>query len=124
MADQAPMIMPKVMEEFDAKLARANIRGQWKSEGFLQAAIGGPKPAGSPQVWRWAETQALLEEAGRVMPESLQARRSLIYHNPDLARGTTHTINAGVQMIQPGETAWAHRHSIAALRFVIQGDPE
>jgi 1-hydroxy-2-naphthoate dioxygenase len=29
----------------------------------------------------------------------------------------------GVQMIQPGETAWAHRHSIAALRFVIQGHP-
>jgi 1-hydroxy-2-naphthoate dioxygenase len=67
---------------------------------------------------------AFLEEAGSVMPESIQARRSLIFQNPDLQRGTSHTINMGVQMILPGETAWAHRHSIAALRFVIQGSSD
>jgi gentisate 1,2-dioxygenase len=97
------------------------MRGQWKSEEFLQRAIGGPKPAGVPMLWKWGEVTSMLDEAGRVMPDSLQARRSLIFQNPGLARGTTHTINMGVQMIQPGETAWAHRHSIAALRFVIKG---
>jgi 1-hydroxy-2-naphthoate dioxygenase len=110
------------MAEFDAKLARSNIRGQWKSEVFLAAALDGPRPAGRPMLWRWAEMDALLDEAGRVMPESMAARRSLIFHNPGLPHGTTHTINAGIQMILPGELAWAHRHSIAALRFVIQGD--
>ena len=28
----------------------------------------------------------------------------------------------GIQMIKPGEIAWAHRHSLAAIRFVIKGD--
>ena len=115
--------MSDAMAEFDAKLAQSHIRGQWKSEVFLSAAIDGPKPAGRPMRWSWQEVDALLDEAGRVMPESMAARRSLIFHNPDLPRGgTTHTINAGIQMILPGELAWAHRHSIAALRFIIQGD--
>src|SRR3954464_12332704 len=114
---------PDSMAEFDAKLAQSNIRGQWKSEVFLSASLDGPKPAGRTMRWTWAEMAALLEEAGRVMPESMSARRSLIFANPDLRIGTTHTINAGIQMIMPGELAWAHRHSIAALRFVIQGDP-
>ena len=42
--------------------------------------------------------------------------------NPGLAKGTTNTINMGIQMIRPGELAWAHRHSISAIRFVIDGD--
>lgn len=112
------------LEAFDAKLAGLHMRGQWKSEEFLQRAIGGPKPAGVPALWRWEQVTALLDEAGRVMPEAMQARRSLIFQNPGLPRGTTHTLNMGVQMIQPGETAWAHRHSIAALRFIIQGNPK
>ena len=28
----------------------------------------------------------------------------------------------GIQMIKPGEVAWAHRHTLAAIRFVIKGD--
>ncbi len=111
------------MAAFDAKLASVHMRGQWKSEEFLQRAIGGPKPAGVPTLWPWKQIATMLDEAGRIMPESLQARRSLIFQNPDLPRGTTHTLNMGVQMIQPGETAWAHRHSIAALRFIIKGHP-
>lgn len=109
------------LEGFDAKLASVHMRGQWKSEEFLQRAIGGPQPAGVAALWPWSQITAMLEEAGRVMPDSLQARRSLIFQNPGLPRGTTHTINMGVQMIQPGEIAWAHRHSITALRFVIKG---
>jgi 1-hydroxy-2-naphthoate dioxygenase len=110
------------LEVFDAKLASLHMRGQWKSEEFLQKAIGGPKPAGAPTLWTWQQVTALLDEAGTVMPEAMQARRSLIFQNPALTRGTTHTLNMGVQMIQPGEVAWAHRHSIAALRFIIQGN--
>jgi len=112
------------LEAFDAKLAALHMRGQWKSEEFLQRAIGGPKPAGVPALWTWRQVTALLDEAGQVMPEAMQARRSLIFQNPALPRGTTHTLNMGVQMIQPGEIAWAHRHSIAALRFIIQGSPK
>jgi 1-hydroxy-2-naphthoate dioxygenase len=110
------------LEAFDEKLARSNMRGQWKSEGFLNAAIGGPRPAGAAAKWSWRDVVALMDEAGEVMTEAREARRALMFHNPGLQRGATHTINMGVQMIMPGETAWAHRHSIAAIRFIIAGD--
>jgi 1-hydroxy-2-naphthoate dioxygenase len=108
---------------FDAKLAKADIYGQWTSDRMLQSAQDGPRPAGEPHIWKWAAMRALLDEAASVMPESFTARRSLMFSNPGLPRGTTHTIAMGMQLIQAGEIAWAHRHSIAALRFTIQGAP-
>lgn len=112
------------LADFDKRLEKFNVRGQWKSEEFLSKAMGGPKPAGCPNVWKWTEVASLLDSARDVMPESMRARRSLIFQNPELARGTTHTINMGIQMIDPSETAWAHRHSIAALRFIIKGSSD
>src|SRR3954470_8993200 len=112
------------LTKLDEKLVAHHMRGQWKSEAFLSAALGGARPAGVPALWKWSQVMELLDDARQAMPESLQARRSLIFQNPGLPRGTSHTINMGVQMIVPGEVAWAHRHSIAALRFIIDGDPD
>lgn len=110
---------------FDAKLAAHSMRGQWTAEPLLQASIGGPKPAGKPYLWAWPMVEALLAEAGAALPESMEARRSLLFNNPGLPTPTaTHTINMGIQQILPGETAWAHRHSITAMRFVVEGSPE
>jgi gentisate 1,2-dioxygenase len=36
--------------------------------------------------------------------------------------GATHTLWAGFQYLMPGEVAPAHRHSPAAIRFIIRGD--
>jgi gentisate 1,2-dioxygenase len=36
-------------------------------------------------------------------------------------KSTTETIQASFQLVMPGEVARAHRHSAAALRFVIEG---
>lgn len=110
------------LKAFDQKLAKANLYGQWTSDAFLQQSIDGPRPAGEPHLWKWSDVLGYLDEACRVMPESFTARRSLMFNNPGLKRGTTHTLAMGVQMILPGEVAWAHRHSIAALRFVIEGN--
>lgn len=106
---------------FDEKLAKANIYGQWTSDRMLQNVMDGPRPAGDACIWKWDTMRALLNEAASVMPESFTARRSLMFNNPGLPRGTTHTMAMGMQMILPGEIAWAHRHSIAALRFTIEG---
>jgi gentisate 1,2-dioxygenase len=58
-----------------------------------------------------------------VMPNSLTLRRNISFANPGLAPrvGTSHTILSGVQLVLPGEVAWAHRHSMGALRFGIEG---
>jgi len=115
----------KTLEEFDADLAKLHIRGQWKYDALLERAIGGPKPAGVPYIWKWETIYPLLLEACEVMPESYTARRHLGFINPALERGgTTHTLNAGIQMVRPGEMAWAHRHTIGALRFGIKGSQQ
>jgi 1-hydroxy-2-naphthoate dioxygenase len=127
--DRTPSAMPSAappandtLRVFDAKLATHSMRGQWTAEPMLQAAIGGPRPAGKPHLWSWPMVEALLAEAGKALPESMEARRSLLFNNPGLPTPTaTHTINMGIQQILPGETAWAHRHSIAALRFIVEG---
>jgi len=114
----------KTLEQFDREIAERHLRGQWKSDALLVKTIGGPQPAGRAHLWKWSEVHPLLLEACEVLPESYTARRHLGYMNPGLERGgATHTIRMGLQMAQPGEIAWAHRHSIAAIRFVVQGSP-
>ncbi len=38
------------------------------------------------------------------------------------APNTTDTLYAGLQLVMPGETAPAHRHTAFACRFIIEGD--
>ena len=43
--------------------------------------------------------------------------------NPAFKNGfTTTNLNAGIQILEPGEHAIAHRHTLSAMRFVIDGD--
>jgi gentisate 1,2-dioxygenase len=117
---------------FDAELAAHHMRGQWLSDERRDSGQGGdwrgdvwePRLRGRPHIWKWAETEGLIEKSGTAIEESFTARRSLIFANPGLDRFTTHTMNVGMQMIKPGELAWAHRHTISALRFVIEGHPD
>lgn len=120
------------LEAFNAELANANMRGQWLSDDRRESGVGGswqgdvwaPHPRGKPHIWKWAETERLLERSGEAISESFTARRALMFANPCLERSATHTMNVGVQMIKPGELAWTHRHTISALRFVIEGHPD
>ena len=118
------------LAELEKEMAAANLRGQWQSDanrprqrrqGPQNQLMVEPVPAGKAHAWRWREMRPLLEKSVKAMPESFTARRSLTLKNPGLARGTTQTMVAGYQMIGPGEISWAHRHSISALRFVIEG---
>lgn len=112
----------KTLADMDAKLARASMTGQWQYETRLEKAIAGPKPSGVPFIWHWQNVSEMLHDACRVLPESKTARRTLAFNNPELSHGgTTHTLIAAIQIAMPGELAWAHRHSISALRFGIEG---
>ena len=46
----------------------------------------------------------------------------LVLNNPTLKHGATHTLTCAIQAIKGGEIAPAHRHSQAALRFIIEGE--
>jgi 1-hydroxy-2-naphthoate dioxygenase len=113
----------KTLQQFDEELKQQHITGQWVYEGLLTQCIGGPKPRGEAFIWPWKTVHDKLIEACDVLEESFTARRSLLFNNPGLPTGgTTHTLLMGIQMIKPGEIAWAHRHTLAAIRFVVKGD--
>jgi 1-hydroxy-2-naphthoate dioxygenase len=110
------------LPEFDVELEAAHMKGQWLYDEMLEKVVGGPRPAGVPFLWKWADVHAKLMKSCDVLEESLTARRNLSFINPG-TRGTTHTMNMGMQMLKPGEIAWAHRHTMSALRFTVQGGP-
>src|SRR3712207_2059943 len=77
-----------------------------------------------PHLWRAAETWPLVREAGELITAKEAERRVLVLENPAY-RGKsriTQTIYAGIQLILPGETAPAHRHTASAIRFVLDGE--
>ena len=81
-----------------------------------------PAPKAVPHVWEYAELRPLLGRAGRLITADQAERRVLMLVNPALRPPfTTDTLFAGLQMILPGETAPAHRHTAFALRFIIEG---
>jgi gentisate 1,2-dioxygenase len=79
-----------------------------------------PHSAAKPHIWRWRELRAEALEMGENVHD--RERRVLRLGNPSLAprTATTNTLFAGIQVVMPGEVARAHRHTPAALRFVIE----
>jgi 1-hydroxy-2-naphthoate dioxygenase len=125
----APQPNP-LLATLEARMAALNLRGQWQADPNrpqkVSKGTGGqvqtePLPAGVPHVWKWQEVLPLLRSACEAMPESCTARRAMVFTNPGLPRGTTQTMLATFQIVPPGEIAWAHRHTINALRFSING---
>lgn len=82
-----------------------------------------PKPKASPYLWNYKDLKPLLIEAGEKVSADEAERRVLMLINPSLkAPQTTDTLYAGLQLIKPGETAPAHRHTAFALRFIVEGN--
>jgi len=126
----APQSNP-LLAALETRLAAQHLRGQWQADPNRPQKIGKnpsgqvqiePVPSGVPHVWKWREVLPLLRGACEAMKESYTARRALVFTNPGLSRGTTQTMLATYQIVPPGEIAWAHRHTINALRFSIQGN--
>jgi gentisate 1,2-dioxygenase len=116
----------------ESDMAGYNLRGQWQSQSdptrpqrvskeSSNRVSMEPSTSGVPHCWRWSKISEFMDQALDALPESLTSRRSLILTNPALQRGTTHTLVAAYQVVAPGEVAWAHRHSINALRLGIEG---
>lgn len=77
-----------------------------------------------PFIWKWSIMRALLIESGeQITPGRGAERRSIDHVNPTLpptSLSTTHSLGTAVQLVRPGETAPAHRHSAGAVRFVLE----
>ena len=73
--------------------------------------------------WPWATMSPLIDRAVKEVSLADAERRVLLLTHPafkDSFATTTH-LSAGLQTLLPGDTARAHRHTLQANRFVMQG---
>ena len=119
----APVGMPKKNEvdDFYEAVADADLQPLWVQKGIMPNE---PPLAAVPFAWRWKTLKELAERSGELIPIDRGGdRRVLSLSNPGLAGQpyATQTLWGAVQYLGPGEVAPAHRHTPAALRFVIEG---
>ena len=105
---------------FDREIEQHALQGHWKME--LPANME-PRSKLRPMHWKGSLIRKQLMRAGELIGVNEAGRRTLQLLNPGLypVASTTHTLQMAVQLVLPGEVATAHRHTMAALRFVVEG---
>jgi gentisate 1,2-dioxygenase len=82
-----------------------------------------PKSQSVPVLWRYRDLRAhVLRSVDLVSPEKA-GRRVIYLNNPGRTEvaAAVGWIYAGLQVMNPGEVAGAHRHSASAVRFIMEG---
>jgi len=77
-----------------------------------------------PHLWRYRELRPLLMQAGELTPVEKAERRVLMLSNPGLGGQpfATASIFFGLQLLLPGEVAPSHKHSVGAVRLIVEGE--
>jgi gentisate 1,2-dioxygenase len=110
----------QAQEAFAARMAEKHITPLWTIAN--RAVMREPTPKIPPVFWSYQhDVRPYILEAAEVISAAEAHRRVLVLNNPTLKHGATHTLTCAIQLIKGGEVAPAHRHSQAALRFVIEG---
>lgn len=111
------------LEALDRSLAEKWISGIWNID--RAARPRDPKTAVVPHLWKWSDVyEGLLQARDQIQIEGGSVeRRTLRLVNPGVKQlqMTSHTMLFAFQLIQPGEVAPPHRHTMAAIRFILQG---
>jgi gentisate 1,2-dioxygenase len=109
-------------EAFSQRVANAGLVPLWTF--FKEWFAAEPQAAALPYLWRYAELRPVVMDAAEAVSTQDAERRVLVLENPGL-RGrhlATDALYAGLQLIMPGEFARTHRHTAAALRFIVEGE--
>lgn len=111
--------------EFNNWLAENQLVGYWSRQ-LSEGRRPVPKASFRPFTWKWSTMSRALELAGELVTGEDSLRRDVSYAHPDIKPGPIggticHTFSMGVQYVKPGELPPAHRHTMAAMRFVIEG---
>ena len=113
----------KSTEELDHLLRRRQLSGLWRLN--REDRPLDPQTAVQPHLWKWADVyDSLLQARDRIgIHKGGTERRTIRLVNPGMEKTemTSHTMLFSFQLIQPGEVAPAHRHTMAAIRFILQG---
>ncbi|MEO3826407.1 cupin domain-containing protein [Actinomadura sp. B10D3] len=104
-----------------AELAAASAAPLWRHYGNLFSPE--PKSRAVPYLWRYAQLRPHAVHFSESLSLEDAERRVLMLVNPGLQDppATLNSLFAGLQIIMPGESAQAHRHTANAFRFIIEG---
>jgi gentisate 1,2-dioxygenase len=107
---------------FQEELAQSNCQPLW--DRYRDLVSREPITKDMALQWQWKDMQPLIEQAIRATSPEDAERRVLLLTHPafDGKAATTTNILAGLQILQPGEHAPPHRHTLGALRFVLAGE--
>lgn len=113
--------LTEALEAYHGRIAEHHLAPLWQRLGALLTRE--PKVASKPHVWHYDALRGVLLESAELITAAQAERRVLILENPGLpgSSAITETLFAGLQLVMPGEIAPSHRHSPAALRFILEG---
>src|SRR4030095_88430 len=123
-----------------ARLAEYSLGGHWQTRESNPDLV--------PHLWPWSVIYSWLIESGegvqvrglddaaargtrvrggvraRARQQPPEKRFTVQLVNPSLTdrKATSRTLQMSIQLVKPGERAECHRHTAAALRFVVEGD--
>jgi len=117
------MQLPKEIQDLNDVLRPRWLSGLWNVDHAERPSD--PKTRVKPHLWKWHDIyDSLVQAKEKISVASGSVERRVIrLVNPGMAdtEMTSHTILLSFQLIQPGEVAPAHRHTMAAFRFILQG---
>ncbi len=115
------MLTKNTIEHVIEEARKLEARPLWTSAHIKAPPY--PTPRALPHVWQYARLRELLLQAGELISAEEADRRVFTLINPGLQPpGTTDTLAGGLQLILPGECAPAHRHTMFALRVILEGN--
>ena len=110
------------LDQLNRELAANHLAGFWTGNvtGFEQDIETHSSIV--PHVWKWSRIYDGLMKARELVNMEMAERRTLRLSNPGGQGWATPTVHMSIQLVRPGEIAKAHRHSLTALRFIVQGN--
>ncbi|MEX0804289.1 MAG: cupin domain-containing protein [Candidatus Binatia bacterium] len=103
------------LAQLDCELEKNQLSGFWRTRVPSHSSE-------APYLWKWEPLfDGLLKASETIGIEQAERRaiRLVSPHSP--IKSTAHTLQFTFSIVNPGEVAKAHRHNMAAIRFVVQG---
>ncbi len=110
------------LEAYYRELEAVNAGGLWTVANEIEPWF--PQPRSVPVLWRYRDLRPLVLRAGALVTPEQAARRVIMLVNPGRrdVSACVGSLYTGIQIMLPGESASAHRHTASALRFVMEGE--
>ena len=110
------------LEAYYRELEAVNAGGLWTVANEIEPWF--PQPRSAPVLWPYREMRPLVLRPGALVTAEQAARRVVMLVNPGRrdVSACVGSLYTGIQIMLPGESASAHRHTASALRFVMEGE--